>query len=260
MLMAWSPAPGIPSLSPRIAMAQSLPFRPQLIAHRGLPRLHRENTLPGFLAAQAAGADGWELDVHATADGVVVVHHDATLPPGAGRLAGEAINSLDWSALAAVPVGAAGETIPMLDTVLAGARASTTVYVEAKASGIETTILACCERHPAVPTAIHAFDHRVAKAVGDGGALRPGGILLDSYLIDPVHALRAAGARDYWPHRLMVDAQLVDAIHEAGGRVIVWTVNDVHEARRLASLGVDGICSDVVDLMADAFGTDSANG
>ena len=45
----------------------------------------------------------------------------------------------------------------------------------------------------------------------------------------------------------MVDAALVDAIHASGGRVIVWTVNSPADARRLRDLGVDGLCSDVVD-------------
>ena len=54
-----------------------MPDRPLRIAHRGMPRRLRENTLPSFAAALAAGADGIELDVHATSDGVVVVHHDA---------------------------------------------------------------------------------------------------------------------------------------------------------------------------------------
>jgi glycerophosphoryl diester phosphodiesterase len=83
----------------------------------------------------------------------------------------------------------------------------------------------------------------------------PVGILTDSYLVDPVHALRAAGARDYWPHRLMVDAALVAAIHDAGGRVIVWTVNDPADARRLAALGVDGLCSDVPGDLRTALAT-----
>ena len=47
-----------------------------------MPRLARENTLPSFQLAMDAGADGLELDVHATSDGVVVVHHDAELPDG----------------------------------------------------------------------------------------------------------------------------------------------------------------------------------
>src|SRR5437763_15808492 len=55
---------------------------PLRIAHRGMPRRERENTLPSFAAALAAGAQGIELDVHATADGVVVVHHDAVTREG----------------------------------------------------------------------------------------------------------------------------------------------------------------------------------
>jgi glycerophosphoryl diester phosphodiesterase len=218
---------------------------PALIAHRGLPRVHRENTLPGFLAAAALGVDGWELDVHATRDGVVVVHHDPILPSFAGALAGAAIVGMDWADLAEATVGPSGERIPTLDDVLEAAGAAITVYVEVKAPGIEAEVGAVLDRHPGTPAAVHSFDHRIAQTVQRERPRLPVGILTDSYLVDPVHALQAAGARDYWPHRLMVDAALVDAIHDAGGRVIVWTVNDPADARRLAALGVDGLCSDV---------------
>lgn len=227
---------------------------PKLIAHRGLPRRHRENTLPGFLAATAAGADGWELDVHATRDGVVVVHHDATLPPAAGPLAGAAIAAHDWAALAEVTVGSAGERIPSLDAVLEAAGRQMTVYVEVKARGMEGAVLDCLRRHPDVATAVHSFDHRVAHRVqqaSDGSI--PVGILTDSYLVDAVHALRAAGARDFWPHREMVDRPLVDAIHAAGGTVIVWTVNDPVHAKHLHAIGVDALCTDVVDTLRAAL-------
>src|SRR5664279_1154546 len=50
--------------------------RPKLIAHRGISRERPENTLPAFLRALELGADGIELDVHCTKNGVVVVHHD----------------------------------------------------------------------------------------------------------------------------------------------------------------------------------------
>src|SRR3954471_19199034 len=62
-----------------------VPASPLRIAHRGMPRLARENTLPSFELAMDAGADGLELDVHTTADGVVVVHHDPDLG-GGGRI------------------------------------------------------------------------------------------------------------------------------------------------------------------------------
>ncbi len=226
---------------------------PALIAHRGMPRRHRENTLPGFLAATAAGADGWELDVHATGDGVVVVHHDPILPTTAGRLAGARIAETDWRALAEATVGAAGERIPSLDEVLAAAGPATTVYVEVKARGIEAEVRACLARHESTPTAVHSFDHRIAQRIGQSTAGSvPVGILTDSYLIDAVHAMRAAGARDYWPNREMVDRPLVDAIHAIGGQVIVWTVNDVSQARWLVDIGVDALCSDVVDELRAA--------
>jgi glycerophosphoryl diester phosphodiesterase len=218
-----------------------------------MPRRHRENTLPGFLAATAAGADGWELDVHATRDGVVVVHHDPTLPAAAGRLAGARIAETDWQELAEATVGAASERIPSLETVLAAAGSATTVYVEVKARGIEAAVEACLSRYPGTPSAVHSFDHRIAQRIRQSSAVSvPVGILTDSYLIDAVHALQAAGARDYWPNREMVDRPLVDAIHAVGGQVIVWTVNDVAQARWLADIGVDALCSDVVDELRAA--------
>jgi glycerophosphoryl diester phosphodiesterase len=53
-----------------------------VIGHRGAPQLARENTVDAFRAAAAAGADMVELDVRLTADGALVVHHDAELADG----------------------------------------------------------------------------------------------------------------------------------------------------------------------------------
>jgi len=75
-------------------------------------------------------------------------------------------------------------------------------------------------------------------------------VLLDSYLVDPAAALRAAGARDYWQSWRDIDADLVERIHEAGGRVIAWTVNTRDDAEALRDLGVDGVCSDIATTLA----------
>jgi len=53
--------------------------RPLVFAHRGGSALAPENTMPAFDNGLAHGADGLELDVHLSRDGVVVVHHDRTL-------------------------------------------------------------------------------------------------------------------------------------------------------------------------------------
>ncbi len=55
------------------------PRRPLVIAHRGDSAHCPENTLAAFASAAAAGADGIELDVRLSADGIPVVCHDATL-------------------------------------------------------------------------------------------------------------------------------------------------------------------------------------
>lgn len=48
----------------------------------------------------------------------------------------------------------------------------------------------------------------------------------------------------------MIDATLVERVHDAGGRVIAWTVNAPHAVERLAALGVDAICTDIPDRLA----------
>ena len=53
-----------------------------VLAHRGANRLAPENTVPAMREAVDRGADGVELDVHRTADDVLVVRHDADTPIG----------------------------------------------------------------------------------------------------------------------------------------------------------------------------------
>ena len=92
---------------------------PRAYAHRGwhiddLAGL--ENTMAAFRRAVEEGFRYLELDVHRTADGVVVVHHD----PALGRLTdgAAAIVDLTWPMLATVRVGGR-EPIPRLADVLA---------------------------------------------------------------------------------------------------------------------------------------------
>src|SRR3954462_10338199 len=60
--------------------------RPNVIAHRGASGYEYENSRAAFRRAVMMDADGVELDVHATRDGAIVVHHDAEVP-GHGPIA-----------------------------------------------------------------------------------------------------------------------------------------------------------------------------
>ena len=63
-----------------LGLAVASPSVTLVLAHRGANRLAPENTLPAFARAVELGADGVELDVHRTADGALVVRHDADTP------------------------------------------------------------------------------------------------------------------------------------------------------------------------------------
>jgi glycerophosphoryl diester phosphodiesterase len=227
---------------------------PELIGHRGAPRERPENTLASFLRAFDLGADAVELDVHATRDGVVVVHHEFVpkADTTVAALRGRPIAELTGAELATFRVS--GEPIPTLADVIDAVGERATVYVEIKGRAIESAVVATLRRASSLARVpVHSFDHR---AVTRARAIEPkldSGILLVSYLIEPDRALEAAGARDYWQEWTMIDEPLVEAVHGAGGRVIAWTVNDPTEARRLASIGVDGICTDVLPEIGPAL-------
>lgn len=226
---------------------------PERIAHRGAKREHRENTLPAFLTAVERGAQGIELDVHATRDGVVVVHHDPHLGPqmSDAAYAGRALAELTAAELREVPF-ADGTVVPTLSEVLTAVPPSVTVYVEVKASGIETAVARTIAPH-AARVAVHAFDHRIPMAVCAAVGGVPAGILQASYLVDPVAALSAAHARDLWQHWELIDEALLTLVNAAGGRVIAWTANDPAVIRRLADWGVDGLCCDDLRLIDEAL-------
>jgi glycerophosphoryl diester phosphodiesterase len=223
----------------------STPHAPlvEIIAHRGAPREHRENTLPSFLRAFELGASAVELDVHGTRDGAIVIHHDPTTnsrPGDSGPIVVIADSTL--ASLQAIAIG--GERIPTLDELLAVVPVASTVYVEVKANGIEEAVVACI-RSSGRTCAVHSFDHRIARRVHELAPDIAVGVLQTSYPVDPLRPVHDAGARDLWQHWELLDEALLERVHADGRRVIAWTVNDGAVARRLIDLGIDGICSDV---------------
>jgi glycerophosphoryl diester phosphodiesterase len=208
-----------------------------------MPRRERENTLPSFAAALAAGAQGIELDVHATADGVVVVHHDPVTSDGVE------IAAVPWSDLDRSQEAAAGATaIPTLAAVCDLVAERAELFVEVKGEGIEEAVTAVLDGRPGA-FAIHSFDHATIGRLARARVPYRLGLLFDDSVDDAVELLREYGAADAWPHWRLIDRPLVERIQRSGGRVIAWTVNSASEARRLAAYGIDGICTDDVTLL-----------
>ena len=207
-----------------------------------MPRREPENTLPSFADALSAGADGIELDVHATSDGVVVVHHDAQVPGGT------AIAGTAWRELRARATER-GLEIPTLAAVCELVGDTAELFVEIKGVGIERGVAAVLGDHRG-PSAIHSFDHAAIRRLARFDRRLRLGLLFEERVPDAAALLEANGARDAWPHYSIVDGRLVNAVHAAGGRVIAWTVNDRRDVARLSALGVDGLCTDDVSVVA----------
>ena len=229
--------------------------RPRLVAHRGVSRERPENTLPAFLRALELGADGIELDVHGTKDGVVVVHHDeiprATAP--SRSLQGKRIDALTWDELQGFSVDGAA-LIPTLTEVLTAMRGRLDVFVELKGSGIEGPVLDIIHASPApARCAVHSFDHEAIRRMRSVAPAVRGGILFEARPADVVGAMRHADARDVWPREDLIDRPLVEAVHGAGGRVLAWTVNKPERGKELAALSVDALCTDALPQLKKAF-------
>ena len=214
-----------------------MPPHPLRIAHRGMPRLARENTLPAFALALEAGADGIELDVHATRDGVVVVHHDAEVAEGLA-IATHTFAELRSATDAAVP------SLAEVCELVAG-RAE--LFVEIKGAGIERQVMEAM-RHYDGRFAIHSFDHALVARLHRVDETIRLGVLFEDTIPDVAVLMNETGACDVWPHAPLVTGALLEAVHAAGGRVIAWTVNTPTEVERLTALGVDGLCGDDVRI------------
>ncbi len=196
-----------------------------------------------------AGARGIELDVHASSDNVLFVHHDPAVRTANGPAA---FTSLDSAALSQVRLSG-DVTIPTLDQTLDAIGDRVKVYMEIKGRSIEDTLTRCLKRHSAFLEnyAVHSFDHRSAKRMLELSPNVRTGILQGSYPVDSCSILRAAGAGDLWQHVEFVDDSLVQDVHSCGGRVIVWTANSEQQWESLTAAGVDGICTDRVDLYVE---------
>jgi len=223
--------------------------RPSVIAHRGASGYEYENSLAAFRRAVMLDADGVELDVHASRDGRLVVHHDPALP-GLGPISG-----LDLAAIRETRLPN-GEPVPLLAEVLdlVGDR-DVWVEVKALAPAWDTALLATLDQGPAPHRyAVHSFDHRLVARLGQ---IRPGlrrGVLLSAYLADTVSAMQAVGATTLWQEWHLIDEDLVRTVHAAGLGIVAWTVNELADLRRLAQLGVDGLCGNYPDRIRVAIG------
>lgn len=210
-----------------------------------------ENTAAAFERAIAEGADGIELDVHLSRDGVPVVFHDETL----ARLTDDAdprrIDRLDAATLTARRL-VGGFHMPTLADVLDLVAGRVALNIELKdPDGVEATARLFAGRSTA-GVMLSSFAPRAVAAAAERLPRLPRALIVEprtapvewAPAIMPFAALARVRATHWHPFHRLVHRRLVSALAARGVAVCAWTVNDPAIAARLAGCGVDGIMTD----------------
>jgi glycerophosphoryl diester phosphodiesterase len=222
----------------------------EILGHRGCRNDRTpENTRAAVEAGLRAGADGVEVDVRLTADGVAVCSHDADLLREAGL--DRQIRDLRYAELGAVRVG--GHRIPSLASVLSQVARRGRLVLDLKPDPephrLAAAVAVAVSQAPAGDLVLSSFCPSVLDAVAALLPDVPRATLLDGpELVSQrvCRAVRRADAAVHLPVRsLLADPDLVANVHRHGLAVRAWTVNRPVDARLLGLIGVTGVITDV---------------
>jgi glycerophosphoryl diester phosphodiesterase len=226
--------------------------RPLVFAHRGGAALRPENTLAAFEHGLSLGADGVELDVRLSRDGVVMVHHDRTLDRTT-RLGGP-LAAVDAPALqrAGIPSFA--------DAMAACGPARVIVELKENRRTLAARVVEEIRRARAVDrVCIGSFGLRALRAVRalDSAIATSASreevrwALYRSWCRWPIARAGYGGYQipEYAGRTQVVTPAFVRDSHRAGLAVQVWTVDSDADARRLLGWGVDALITDRPDII-----------
>jgi glycerophosphoryl diester phosphodiesterase len=245
-------------------------------AHRGGAKVVPEDTIEGFREGFAMGGGVVECDVHASAEGAIVVIHDAVVDrttDGAGAVAEKTVPELqrldagyrfspDGSSF---PWRAKGVKIPTLEALYqAFPDAPFNIEIKGHRAGIEEAVFRQIQAAEATERTLVVSDSRGTisrfRKVSNGKvATASSTVELLLYWI--LHLLRLGGLYDppfqalqppekYKGVVPVVTRRFIRKAHGRGLRVDVWTIDDEPAMRRLLSFGVDGIMTDRPDILA----------
>jgi glycerophosphoryl diester phosphodiesterase len=240
-------------------------MKPLVLAHRGASAYAPENTLAAFNLAFELGADGVELDVSLTRDGIPVVIHDDTVDRTTNGHG--AVNQFTLAELQQLDASNRmekyrGEKIPTLEQVLRAIGKRGLINIEIKSTGLKTdgvegAVLAAIENTGAPRVLISSFNPLALRRMLLLDPRLPRGLLYAPRL--PIF-LRRAWLRPFarpaalHPHFSMVTREFVVWAHQRGYQVNTWTVDEPDVARRLIEWGVDGIITNKPDVVRKIVG------
>ncbi|GAB2964931.1 glycerophosphodiester phosphodiesterase [Streptomyces heilongjiangensis] len=214
------------------------------IGHRGVMGVEPENTLRSFVAADRAGLDVIELDLHLSKDGALVVMHDADVDrttDGTGPIAEKTL-----AELRALDAGR-GERIPTFEEVLDAVRAP--LQAEIKDTAAARALSEVMHRRDLVGRVEVLSFHD--EAVAEIARLVPGvrtALVASRYGLDVVDRAVAVGASTLVLNIRRLTLEVVERARTANLRVIGWVVNTQDHLRLVRALQLDGATTDYPDI------------
>lgn len=252
----------------------------QVIAHQGGNHLRPDNTMLAFEHAVDLGVDALEMDVHATADGVLVVIHDDSVDRttnGSGL-----VKEMTFSRLRELdaaynwphhvdstdhPYRGQGVRIPSLEEVLRRfPDVPMTIEIKQADPPIVDRFGELLQRYDREQNTIVASFH--PEVMSDFRerfpAFATSGVepeVRTFYVMKTVFAawlypppMEAFQVPEASGDLRVITPRFVRAAHRRGLNVQVWTVNDTDSMRRVLDAGVDGVITDRPDLALGAVG------
>ncbi|MGZ5384108.1 MAG: glycerophosphodiester phosphodiesterase [Acidimicrobiia bacterium] len=253
---------------------------PIAFSHRGGRLRWPENTLLAFRKSAELGYRCFETDLHLSADGVLMVFHDDTLDrttEGSGAITGYTAAELAtfdaafrFGSNQGWPYRGQGITIPTLEEVVT-ALPKASFTLELKQAGLAGPLVRFIEKHDLWDRVMvggyeDAWMKEVRRVSGGRVATSsPRHETLLFWLFSRVGmgaSIEADALQVPVTHGnlTVVDRRFVRAAHRAGKQVHVWTVNEASEMHRLLDLGVDGLMSDVPDVLLDVLAERGSGG
>jgi glycerophosphoryl diester phosphodiesterase len=223
--------------------------RPLVIAHRGASGERPENTLSAYELAIDQSADMIEIDLHLSLDGVVMIHHDASLERLGTSGEIREHTSSELSRLNAAPGASVEERIPTLLDVLDRFGDRMEFNLEIKVGegnayeGIEEIALAAVVERGLLPRMLFSsfYDEVLGRMRALSSAARLALLVSPRAPVKILERAAAVSAEAINPEVRLVDSGLVAKAHKAGFAVYPYTEDDPAGMVRLLEAGVDGI-------------------
>ncbi|MET9386032.1 glycerophosphodiester phosphodiesterase family protein [Streptomyces sp. NPDC002928] len=214
------------------------------IGHRGVMGVEPENTLRSFVAAQQAGLDVIELDLHLSKDGALVVMHDADVDrttDGCGPIAEKTLAELR------ILDAGRGERVPVFEEVLDAVRSPLQAEIKDVAAA-RALAQVMTGRDLLARVEVSSFHD---EAIAEIARLVPGvrtALIGSRYGTDIVRRAVDAGAATVCLNIRRLTLEIVEQAREANLRIIGWVVNTQDHLRLVRALGLDGATTDHPDI------------